>query len=77
MRTQRNLSKTVEITVLFGIFIIFVLILFHVMIATKAIINYVNQPIYTESTIYHKCGGTKKEPIMCATIVREKINENN
>ncbi len=77
IKKQKNSSKIPELIVLFGIFIVFVLILFHIIIMTKSILNYVNEPIYTETVIYHKCAGTKKNPIMCATIVKEKINENN
>jgi hypothetical protein len=45
------------------------------MIMAKAVINYTNQPIYKESVMYHRCGGTKKQPMMCATILKERIEE--
>jgi len=47
------------------------------MIMTRSVLIYVNQPTYTESVMYHRCAGTKKNPIMCATIVKEKTNEND
>ncbi len=75
IKKRRNFSKIPELIVLFGIFIIFVLILFHIMIMAKAVINYTNQPIYKESVMYHRCGGTKKQPMMCATILKERIEE--
>ena len=74
---KTNKDKPSELIVLFGIFIVFVLILLHIINIGNEIIKYVNQPVYSETIAYHKCGGTKKQPIMCPIIVREEIHEDD